>query len=143
MTANEWVEAETYTRQLLRQHFISSDQIGDFRRRFNNYGLFTSIYRYQGPSPYVGPVLGPFYTEFDCKENLEQAKRECARAVTWLQTVRQVPPVKDRRHESSLLQKKSASVHCFGSNHRSETGGILSLKSQLNFLGFTSLEVKL
>ena len=39
----------------------------------------------------------------------------------------QVPPVKDRRHESSLLQTKSASVHCFGSNHRSETGGILSL----------------
>ena len=51
------------------------------QHKFSTNGLFSSIFCYPTDDPYIGGVIGDFYLDFDCEENLDKAKKEAAAAV--------------------------------------------------------------
>jgi hypothetical protein len=44
-------------------------------------GLFRSNFCYPTDDPYIGGVIGDFYLDFDCEENLDKAKKEAVAVV--------------------------------------------------------------
>ena len=73
--------------KFVRNIVIEKSQLGEYRKKYNNTGVYTTIYRYLDKNNYDGEVIGPFYLDLDCPEDFEKVRQDAITALKYLSNI--------------------------------------------------------
>ena len=83
---NWFIEVSDGVKRSTPPKIIKVDELSEWQEQHQNseQGLFSSVYMYPTDDPYIGGVLSNFYTDFDCEENPDKARKEAVALVKTL-----------------------------------------------------------
>ena len=71
----------------IRNILIPVEKVEEYIKKYNNKGVYTTVYRYDNQDQDNANLIGPFYLDLDSEEDFEKARQDAIQSIKYLSRI--------------------------------------------------------